>query len=111
MNMCYFMVMPRRLSKPEPTNDRLVVLLRKSERQRLEQLAAAENVSAAEIVRRSLGTYETIEARVRKQHEEELLESAIAMLNSELTVVNESIENTCRKLDALHLKLQERDVA
>ncbi len=102
--------MPR-LSKPEPTNDRLVVLLRKSERQRLEQLAAAEDVSAAEIVRRSLGTYETIEARVRKQNEEELLESAVAMLNNELTVVNKSIENTCTKLDALHRQRGQRDVA
>jgi RNA polymerase-interacting CarD/CdnL/TRCF family regulator len=103
--------MPRAASKPEPTNERLVVLLRKSERRRLEQLAAAEHVSAAEIVRRSLGTYETIEARIRKQHEEELLESAVAMLSRELASVNESIEHTCEKLDALHLKLQQREVA
>ena len=103
--------MPGGKPKSDPTNSRLVVLLRKSERRKVEQLAAAENVSAAEIVRRSLHSYQTIEARLRKQHEEELLQAAISMLDTALSGVNESIAHTCAKLDELHVELKQRALA
>ena len=42
----------------QPANTRTVVLLRPSERKRLEKLAASEHVSSGEILRRSLLAYE-----------------------------------------------------
>jgi len=102
---------PATARKPEAISDRVVILLRKSERRRVEKLAKAENVSTGEIFRRSLDTYQTIESRLRKQQEEELLVSAIAMLNAALSGVNESIADTCRKLDTLHIELKKRELA
>lgn len=97
-------------TKLEPTDTRLVLLIRKSERRRIEKLARAENVSVAEIVRRSLGTYQSIESTLRKKHEEEMMKSTIEILEGALTSVNESIELTCRKLDALHVELKKREL-
>jgi RNA polymerase-interacting CarD/CdnL/TRCF family regulator len=99
------------IQKREAINDRVVILLRKSERRYVEKLAASENVSTGEIFRRSLETYQTIENRLRKQQEEEMLRSAITMLDSALSGVNESIAETCRKLDRLHLELKKRELA
>ena len=104
-------LMARAARKSEAINDRVVILLRKSERRRVEKLAAAENVSTGEIFRRSLKTYQSIENRLRKQQEEELLTGAISMLDSALSGVNESIAATCDKLDDLHLELRKRALA
>jgi hypothetical protein len=98
-------------AKSEPTDTRLVLLVRKSERKRIEKLARAENVSVAEIVRRSISTYQSIEASLRKKHEEELMKYTIQMLEAALTSVNESIAGTCKKLDALHVELVKREIA
>jgi hypothetical protein len=98
-------------AKSEPTDTRLVLLIRKSERKRIEKLARAENVSVAEIVRRSLGTYESIEATLRKRHEEELMKATIEMLEGALSSVNESMAATFKKMDALHLELRKLEIA
>jgi hypothetical protein len=108
--MCYRFCMAT-ASKTEPTDTRLVLLIRKSERRRIEKLARTENVSVAEIVRRSIGTYQSIEANVRKQHEEQLMKSTIQMLEDTLATVNESIVKTCKKLDTLHVELEKRAIA
>jgi len=98
-------------TKLEPADTRLVLLIRKSERRRIEKLARAENVSIAEIVRRSLATYESIESTLRKRHEEELMKATIEMLEAALTSVNESMAATFEKMDALHLELKKLEIA
>jgi hypothetical protein len=44
-------------ASPQKASERMVVLLRPSEKQRLQRLARKEKVSAAEIMRRSLHAY------------------------------------------------------
>lgn len=92
-------------AKPERANSRTVVLLRDSDRRKLEKLASKEKVSSGEIIRRSLDSYRTIEARVRKEEEEKMMEATLAMLIEALQAANQSMENTCNKLDNLHLQL------
>jgi anaerobic ribonucleoside-triphosphate reductase len=92
-------------AKSERANSRTVVLLRDSDRRKLEKLASREKVSSGEIIRRSLDSYKTIEARVRKEEEEKMMEATLAMLIEALEGANQSMENTCQKLDALHLQL------
>jgi hypothetical protein len=105
--MCYRVPLANAI-KNEPADSRLVLLIRKTERKRIEKLARAENVSIA-IVRRSLGTYQSIAATLRKQHEEDMMKSTIRMLEEALSSVNESIAVTCEKLDRLHLELKKRE--
>ena len=92
-------------SKSERANSRTVVLLRDSDRRKLEKLASKEKVSSGEIIRRSLNSYSSIESRVRKEEEEKLMEATLAMLIESLAEANRSMEHTCRKLDDLHLQL------
>ncbi len=73
-HMCYSMHMATP-AKPERANSRTVVLLRDSDRRKLEKLAAREKVSSGEIIRRSLDSYKTLEARIRKEEEEKMMES------------------------------------
>jgi hypothetical protein len=54
--MCYVLIMPA-ASNSAPT--RTVVLLRPSEKRRLQKLARDEKVSASEIVRRSIHAYQS----------------------------------------------------
>jgi hypothetical protein len=91
--------------KSERANSRTVVLLRDSDRKKLEKLAAKEKVSSGEIIRRSLDSYKTLEARIRKEEEEKMMESTLAMLLEALESANQSLESTCKRLDELHLQL------
>lgn len=95
--------------KSERVNSRTVVLLRDSDRKKLEKLASKEKVSSGEIIRRSLGSYTTIEARVRKEEEEKMMEKTLAMLIEALEDANKSMEKTCKTLDNLHLQLRSQD--
>jgi hypothetical protein len=95
-------------AKSERTNSRTVVLLRESARKKLERLAAKEKVSSGEIIRRSLDSYETIEARIRKDEEERMMEMTLKMVIEALESANVSMADTCNKLDELHLRLSER---
>ena len=104
MHMCYAMHMANP-AKPERANSRTVVLLRDSDRRKLEKLAAREKVSSGEIIRRSLDSYKTLEARIRKEEEEKMMESTLAILLDALEGANRSLENTCKRLDELHLQL------
>jgi hypothetical protein len=81
-------------AKSNRTNSRTVVLLRESAK-----------VSSGEIIRRSLDSYESIEARVRKEEEEKVIEAALAIINEALQSANRSLERTCDRLDELHLQL------
>jgi hypothetical protein len=92
-------------AKSERANSRTVVLLRDSDRKKLEKLAAKEKVSSGEIIRRSLDTYKSLEARIRKEEEEKMMESTLVMLLDALEDANRSLNNTCKRLDELHLQL------
>jgi hypothetical protein len=96
-------------AKSERVNSRTVVLLRESARKKLEKLASKEKVSYGEIIRRSLDSYSTIEARVRKEEEEKMMEKTLAMLIEALEDANQSMEKTCRTLDNLHFQLNPQD--
>jgi len=104
MHMCYL----KHVATPEKSeraNSRTVVLLRDSDRKKLEKLAAKEKVSSGEIIRRSLSTYKSLEARIRKEEEEKMMESTLVMLLDALEGANRSLNNTCKRLDELHLQL------
>jgi hypothetical protein len=105
--MCYLEHMTV-AAKSERANSRTVVLLRNSDRKKLEKLAAREKVSSGEIIRRSLDSYKTTEARIRKQEEEKMMEATLVMLMGALEDANRSLDNTCKMLDELHLQLNSR---
>jgi hypothetical protein len=65
-------------SQTVPT--RTVVLLRPAERRKLEKLAAAEQVSSGEIIRRSLRSYE----KPTSPSEDEMAAALLAQLNAAL---------------------------
>ena len=94
------------LSASERTTARTVVLLKPSARKKLEKLAAKENVSAGEIVRRSLDSYQTLQTRVRKQEEEKMMKETLAIVMEALDDANRSLIDTCQLLDELHLQLE-----
>lgn len=71
MYMCYALHMPLPERKQKST-ERMVVLLDPTERRRLKELAKAQNVSAAEILRRSLAAYEPEQAEGERQLLQEL---------------------------------------
>jgi len=99
------------VTKSQRTNTRTVVLLRESARRKLEKLAAKEKVSSGEIIRRSLDSYKTLEARVRKEEEEKVMEATLEILIEALESANASLDRTCNRLDELHLQLSERATA
>ncbi|MHB1699536.1 MAG: ribbon-helix-helix domain-containing protein [Acidobacteriaceae bacterium] len=86
------------------------MLLGEKERRDLERLARKEKVSSGEIIRRSLGAYASMESRIRKEQEQELMMTALVMLSGAFTAANEAIEKTCNRLDRLHLELKKRDI-
>ncbi len=61
---------------------RLVVLLKPSEKKRLQKLAREEHVSSSEIVRRSLHTYTSKSQKVGQEEEE--TRTALAEMNEAL---------------------------
>ena len=85
MHMCHTLHMPAS-TKPQKSSERVVVLLRPSERKRLRQLARAESVSAAEILRRSLAAY----APESEQEERKLIAELNAAIDRNLAVIAES---------------------
>ena len=108
LHMCYASAMAT-TAKAERTQ-RTVVLLGEKERRDLERLARKEKVSSGEIIRRSLGSYKSIESRIRREQEEALMKTALIMLSEAFKGANEAVEKTCARLDTLHLELKKRDI-
>jgi hypothetical protein len=75
---------------PQSVTSRTVVLLRPSERKRLEKLAAAESVSSGEILRRSLHAYE----QQMSDSEKAALASLLKEMNSSLDHALASVRST-----------------
>jgi len=84
---------------------RTVVLLRRSEKLKLERLASKEKVSSAEVIRRFIRSGEAI---LKSQQEEELIEAALKIISKAVTEANESLCRTMDRMDQLHLELSKR---
>ncbi len=97
--------------KPHAQTRRMVVLLSEKERRQLEKLASSEKVSAGEVVRRSFGTYHSLEERIRRERKAEVVRTTLVMLAGGLAQVNESAAKTIARVDELHLELKKRGVS
>jgi hypothetical protein len=94
--MCYHLTMA---SSSQPASTRTVVLLRSSERKRLEKLAAAEHVSSGEILRRSLHAYE-------KQTSASENEALATLLNEMNTALDGALASIRSARSEIHENLQ-----
>lgn len=94
----------------ERASNRTVVLLRPSDRVKLQQLAARDNVSSGEVIRRSLGSYETLSDQVRVEEENKLMAATLALMSEAISEANRSIARTNAKLDKLHQVLKKKDI-
>jgi Sec7-like guanine-nucleotide exchange factor len=97
-------VKPKRASVND-VSTRTVVLLRESAKKKLKTLAIREKVSSGEIIRRSLDSYETLEARIRKEEEERTISAALDIMIEALQSANRSMEETMQRVDELHRQL------
>ena len=86
---------------------RTVLLLRRSEKLKLERLASKEKVSTAEVIRRFIRYGDTL---FKNKQEEEVIEAALKMISAAVSEANQSLTRTIDKLDQLHLELSQRDI-
>lgn len=101
---------PRSEPRPEHATSRTVVLLRAADRKKLERLAAQEKVSAGEIIRRSLESYQPLEARIRQEEEDKIIRATLKLLDESFSGTNQSMTDTMAKLDRLHEELAGLDL-
>ena len=87
---------------------RTVVLLRKSEKLTLERLAANQNISSAEVLRRLIREGDSF---FKDKHEEEVIRAALNLISTAAREANESMARTIAKVDKLHDELMERNPA
>jgi uncharacterized coiled-coil protein SlyX len=88
---------------------RTVVLLRPSDKLKLDRLAAQNNVSSGEVIRRSLNSYQSVADEVREAEEQKLIAATLKMMTDALAEANISMTKTNAKLDKLHRQLKSRD--
>ncbi len=86
---------------------RTVVLLRRSEKLKLERLAAKQEISSAEVLRRFIRHGGSI---AKDKQEEELIEVALKLISKAAKEANESMARTIEQLDELHAELNKRDI-
>jgi hypothetical protein len=89
---------------PQSATTRTVVLLRPAERKRLEKLAASEQVSSGEILRRSLRSYD----RPSSAAEEETIGALLIEMNTALDsalvsirTARSEIQENLKKIEAM----------
>ena len=92
---------------PERATHRTVILLRPSEKQQLERLAARENVSSAEVLRRLIRNGEGL---LSNKQEEEMIEAALKIISQAAREASASMVRTMEKVDRLHEELMQRDI-
>jgi Ribbon-helix-helix protein, copG family len=102
--MCYALPMPT-TSKSAPA--RTVVLLRPSEKRRLQKLARDENVSASEIVRRSIHAY-TPGSRRDEQNMRNLISDMNQALDLALASARASREEIAENLAQIKKRREKR---
>lgn len=92
----------------ERATHRTVVLLRKSEKLKLERLAKTQNLSTAEVLRRLINEGESF---FHDKQEEEVIRAALNLISTAAREANESMTRTMAKVDKLHEELMQRDIA
>jgi hypothetical protein len=90
-----------------PTH-RTVVLLRKSEKLKLERLAANHKISSAEVLRRLIHEGDSV---FNDKHEEEAIRAALNLISTAAREANQSMTRTMAKVDKLHKELAQRKIA
>jgi dephospho-CoA kinase len=86
---------------------RTVLLLRRTEKLKLERLASREKVSTAEVIRRFIRHGDAL---LRDKRDDEVIEAALKIISTAMSEANESLTQTIDKLDRLHLELAKRDI-
>jgi len=86
---------------------RTVILLRRSEKLKLERLASKEKISSAEVIRRFIHHGEAL---LKNKQEEEIIEAALKIISGAVSEANQSLTKTIDRLDHLHLELKKRDI-
>ena len=81
---------------------RTVILLRKSDKLKLQRMARKQNVSSAEIVRRFIRLGDQL---LRSEQEEEVLGAALKMMAAAVGEANASLSRSIDRLDELHHSL------
>ncbi len=94
-------------SSSERATYRTVVLLRRTEKLKLERLASKEKVSTGEVIRRFIQQGDSL---FKDKQEEEVIEAALRMISEAVAGANESLTRTIDRLDQLHLELAKRDI-
>jgi len=92
---------------PERATHRTVILLRPSEKLKLDRLAAEEKLTTAEVIRRFIQHGDAI---FKNQQEEQVIEAALKMISTAVSEANDSMTRTIGRLDELHLELAKRDI-
>ena len=92
---------------PERATHRTVILLRPSEKQQLERLAARENVSSAEVLRRLIRNGEGL---LSNKQEEEMIEAALNIISQAARAASASMVRTMEKVDRVHAEIMQRDI-
>jgi hypothetical protein len=105
MHMCYADLMAGSAASTERATHRTVILLRRSEKIKLERLASEENVSSAEVIRRFIQHGASL---LKNKQEEEIIEAALKIISKAAAEANESLTRTIDKLDKLHVELEKR---
>jgi hypothetical protein len=99
--------MAQSASAERPTH-RTVILLRQSEKQQLERLAAENNISSAEVLRRLIREGDSL---FKDKQEEEAISTALDLISTAACEANKSMRRTMAKLDKLHDEIMSRDIA
>ena len=94
-------------SSPERATHRTVILLHRSDKAKLERLAAEEKLTTAEVIRRFIQHGDAI---FKNQQEEQVIEAALKMISTAVSEANDSMTRTIGRLDELHLELAKRDI-
>ena len=91
----------------ERATHRTVVLLRQSEKAKLERIASRQKISSAEVIRRFIRHGDALLA---SKQEEETIEAALKLISTAAREANESMMLTMEKVDRLHEELMRRDI-
>ena len=107
MHMCYSFRMATSSASLERPTHRTVILLRRSEKLKLERLASKQKISSAEVIRRFIRDGESL---LGNRQEEEMIEVALKLISTAAREANESMIRTMEKVDRLHEELMQRDI-
>jgi hypothetical protein len=91
----------------ERPTQRTVILLRPSDKRKLESIASREKISSAEVIRRFIRHGDAL---LRNEKEEEAIELALKLISAAVSEANQSMTRTIDKLDQLHTDLAARDI-